>query len=271
MIIQIFIIILHRVCGLVRRKGEIRHLKTGSRRWFHWASAPQGQCNASSGQKRSWEAEGFGEFGMLTFATYLPSDTCSTNIVILGERKDWKRSRTSGADEPESSTSLDSSAAVTWNLASTKLLGCVFFDELRTGRIDPCDASCWVCLCVSMAQIDWPQEGWLEFTKWPNASKRTYRIRWDQWPKKRVTMPLGRDQSNCTLVKLHRVKRWEVWELHISSTKKASWDLQVGFFYVFQRFYPLMAIRNLLSSYFQILFEKLHGSKSSSLRKGALI
>ena len=79
---------------------------------------------------------------MLTFATYLPSDTCSTNIVILGERKDWKRSRTSGADEPESSTSLDSSAAVTWNLASTKLLGCVFFDELRTGRIDPCDASC---------------------------------------------------------------------------------------------------------------------------------
>lgn len=163
----------------------------------------------------------------------------------------------------------------TWHHPQNCLDVC-FFDELRTGRIDPCDASCWVCLCVSMAQIDWPQEGWLESTKWPNASKRTYRIRWDQWPKKSwpVTMPLGRDQSNCTMVKLHRVKRWWLRTPYFiyqeSELGPASWV-----FYVFQRFLfdcHWNLLWNLLSSYVQILFKKLQGSKSSSLwGKGALI
>ena len=89
-----------------------------------------------------------------------------------------------------------------------------------------------VCVRVSMAQIDWPQQGWLESTKWPDVSKRT--IRWDQWPTKKnwLMTPLRR-WSNCTLVNLHMV--WLVFDwLPISSTKEKSWNLQCDF-YVYER------------------------------------
>ena len=141
------------------------------------------------------------------------SDTCSTNNVILGERKDWKRWCTSGADEPESSTSLDSSPEVTWNLASsTKLLGCVFFDELRL------DWSMWciftyciecVCVWVWLKLIDPKRDDW---SLQSDPTRQKGLTVFDETSDRRKA---GRSRCHwdatsriAPLVKLHRVKRW---------------------------------------------------------------